>query len=229
MLEMLRGLLNAVDAAIEDDRKPRMRGLEPVDATVVERRNLTVLARREPLEPGLARVHDERVDARALDRGGERLQRLLGILRVDADAALDGHRHAYPCLHCSDAVANQRRLGHQAGAEAPFLHAVRRAADIEVDLGEAEALTDCRTLRKRARIAAPELERDRLLGRIGGQKPRAIAMDHRAGRDHLAVEERASREQAMEEPTVPVGPVHHRRNTKPMSLIWLHFLVVSNR
>ena len=33
------------------------------------------------------------VDARALDRAGEGLERLLGILLVDADAALDRHRH----------------------------------------------------------------------------------------------------------------------------------------
>src|SRR5215467_9594731 len=35
MVEMLRGLLNTADAAIEHDRKPRMRGLEPVDAAIV--------------------------------------------------------------------------------------------------------------------------------------------------------------------------------------------------
>ena len=47
-----------------------MRGLEPIDAVVVERRDIAVLARREALEPGLARMHDERVDAGLLDRAG---------------------------------------------------------------------------------------------------------------------------------------------------------------
>src|SRR5262249_48673197 len=83
MVEMLLGLLNAGDATIEHDRKPRMRGLEPVDAAIIKRRHVAVLARREPLEPGLARVHNERVDARALDRGGERLERLFRVLLVD--------------------------------------------------------------------------------------------------------------------------------------------------
>src|SRR5262249_34720508 len=179
-----------------------------------ERRNLAVLARRKPLKPGLARVHDQRIDARTLDRAGERFERLLGILRVDTDPALNGHRHTHLRPHGGDAITDQRRLSHQAGAEAPLLYAVRRAADIEVDLGVAEALPDRGALRERARIAPSELERDRLLGRIRGEKPRTIAMDHRAGRDHLAIEQGSAREQAMEEPTVPVGPVHHRGNGK---------------
>jgi len=46
---------------------------------------------------------------------------------------------------------------------------------------------------------------------------------HRGGGDHLGVDQGAAREQAMEEPAVPVGPFHHRRNGEPMCLIWLHF------
>jgi hypothetical protein len=48
MLEMIRRLLDAGDAAVEQDGKPRMRSLEPVDATIVERRNLAVLTRDSP-------------------------------------------------------------------------------------------------------------------------------------------------------------------------------------
>src|SRR5256885_5288141 len=55
-------------------------------------RSVTILARRQPLEPGLARVHDQRIDARLRDRGGERVERLLGILLVDADAALEDRK-----------------------------------------------------------------------------------------------------------------------------------------
>src|SRR5262249_30785015 len=135
MAKMLRGLLDAGDAAIEHDGELWMPSLEPVDATIIERRNLAVLGRRKPLKPGLARVHDQRIDARTLDRAGERFERLLGILRVDTDPALDGHRHTHLRPHGGDAITDQRRLSHQAGAEAPLLYAVRRAADIEVDLG----------------------------------------------------------------------------------------------
>jgi hypothetical protein len=51
----------------------------------------------------------------------------------------------------------------------------------------------------------------------------AIAVQHGAGGDHLRVEKRMARHEAMEEPAMPVGPFHHRRNTESMSLIWLHF------
>jgi hypothetical protein len=39
-------------------------------------------------------------------------------------------------------------------------------------------------------------------------------MQHRAGGDHLGIERRPAREQAMEEPAMPVRPFHHRRNGK---------------
>ena len=69
---------------------------------------------------------------------------------------------------------------------------------------------------ERARVRAAELHRDRMLGRIEAEQPRAVAAQHRAGRDHLGVEPRAAREQAMEEPAVPVGPFHHRRDREAM-------------
>ena len=49
-----------------------------------------------------------------------------------------------------------------------------------------------------------------MLVRIVRQQPRARAVQHRAGGDHLGVDQGAAREQAMEEPAVPVGPLHHR-------------------
>ena len=43
-------------------------------------------------------------------------------------------------------------------------------------------------------------------------------MQHRVGRHHLGVEHGAAREQTMEEPAVPVRPVHHRCNAESMLL-----------
>jgi hypothetical protein len=51
-----------------------------------------------------------------------------------------------------------------------------------------------------------------VLGGIEADQPLAVAVEHRAGRHHLGVEQRPAREQAMEEPAVPVGPFHHRRD-----------------
>ncbi len=66
-------------------------------------------------------------------------------------------------LHGRDAIADELRLGHQAGAEAALLHAVGGAADVEVDLVVAEAFADRGGLGERGRVGAAELQRDRVL------------------------------------------------------------------
>jgi hypothetical protein len=64
------------------------------------------------------------------------------------------------------------------------------------------------------RIGAAELERHRMLGGMNRQEPRAVAMEDRGGGDHLGIDARPTREQAMEEPAMPVGPFHHGRDAK---------------
>ena len=51
-----------------------MRRLQAIDARVVERRHLAVLLGRQPLQPGLARVHDEGAAAGVGDRVDEPLE-----------------------------------------------------------------------------------------------------------------------------------------------------------
>jgi hypothetical protein len=55
-----------------------------------------------------------------------------------------------------------------------------------------------------------------VFGGIEAEQPRPLAAQHGAGGDHLGIEPRAPREQAMEEPAVPVGPLHHRGDRKAM-------------
>jgi len=131
------------------------------------------------------------------------------ILFVDADAALYRYRYVDGGAHRGDAVGNQRRLAHQARAEAPGLHAIGRAADIEVDLVVAELGADASRSGQLRRLVATELQRDRMLVRAEAEQALAIAMQHRAGRDHLAVQARVRRQQAMEIAAMTVGPVHH--------------------
>jgi hypothetical protein len=64
------------------------------------------------------------------------------------------------------------------------------------------------------RIAAAELQRHRMLGRIVRQQPRTRAMKHRAGGDHLGIDQGTAREQAVEEAAVPIRPLHHRGNAE---------------
>ena len=142
----------------------------------------------------------------------ERVERRFRVLLVDADAALDRDRHRDGGFHRRDAVADEPRLAHQAGPEAPVLHPIGRAADVEVDLVIAEIRADARRGGEVARIGAAELKRHRVLRRVEAEKARARAVDHGAGRHHLGVEPGPAREQAMEEPAMPVRPIHHRRD-----------------
>ncbi len=45
---------------------------------------------------------------------------------------------------------------------------------------------------------------------LEAEQARAIAVQHRAGRDHFGIEPRPARERPVERPAVPVGPIHHR-------------------
>ena len=114
-------------------------------------------------------MHDQGVDAGGHHVARQRIERFLGILLVDADPAFHRNRHAHRRLHRGHAVADKLRLRHQASAEAPFLHAIRRTTDIEIDLVIAEVGADARRLGERARVGAAELHRDRMLGRIEAQ------------------------------------------------------------
>jgi hypothetical protein len=136
---------------------------------------------------------------------------------VKADSATSGSWWSMPIrsLHGGDAVADQRGLRHQARPEASLLHALRRAADVEVDLVIAEVGADPRAAGERRRIAAAKLKGHRMLCRIEADQPVAVAMQHGAGRHHFGVDQRPPRQQPMEEPAMPVGPFHHRRHAKP--------------
>ena len=170
-------------------------------------------------------MNDERIGPCPLHGLGEILQRRFGILVVDADAAFDGDRNAHRGLHRGDALADKLRLRHQTGAEAPVLHAVGRTAGIEIDLVEARIGADARAFRQRPRIGTAKLQRHRMLGRIETQQPRPVAMQDRARRQHLGIEQRPARERAMEEPAMPVGPFHHRRHGKAAVKLLIEFIL----
>jgi hypothetical protein len=58
-----------------------------------------------------------------------------------------------------------------------------------------------------------------MLEGIEADDPRTIAAQHRRGRHHLGIEERATAQQPMKEPAVAVGPLHHRRDAEAMRLV----------
>ncbi len=76
-------------------------------------------------------------------------------------------------LHRGDAVGDHRRRRASDGRRSvPRLHAVGRAADIEVDLVIAEGFADLRGFGEFCRIGPAELQRDRMLFRIEAEQPR---------------------------------------------------------
>ncbi len=126
-------------------------------------------------------------------------------------------------LHRRHTFGDKVRRLHQAGAERAGLHAVGRAADVQIDLVIAERLADARGLGKLGRIGAAKLQRHRMLGGVETKQPLAGAMDDGIGHYHLGVKQRTPRELAMEEPAMAVGPVHHGRHGQSMILIFQHF------
>ncbi len=157
-------------------------------------------------------MYDERIDAGGGDRGDEACEELVVVVIVDADAAFDGHRQRGCIAHRPDAIGHQRGPQHETGAEGAILDPIAGAAHIEIDLYEARRRTDLRGRRQLLRIAAAQLQGDRVLGRAMLEQAARIAAQERGRHDHLGVQKRVRREQAMDVAAVAVGPVHHRCN-----------------
>ena len=87
-------------------------------------------------------MHDQCVGAGRDHAARQHIQRHFRILIVDADPAFDRDGNFHCALHGGDALGDQRRLRHQARAEAAALHPVGRTTDIEVDFVVAEILAD---------------------------------------------------------------------------------------
>ena len=210
MLKMRLGLVEICDAAIDADVEVRQALLQPVDADVVERRNIAVFLGRKALQPGLAGMHPQGIDTGRDDGVGQLVERLFRVLVVDADAALDGHRDRNHLAHRRNAFGDQFRLAHQAGAETAGLHPVGRAADIEVHLVIAEILDHAGRLRQLLRIGAAELAGNGVFHGVEAKEFFPVAMNDRGRRDHLGIEQRVGTEVAVERPAIAVRPFHHR-------------------
>jgi hypothetical protein len=164
-------------------------------------------------------MDDQRIDARFLHDAREFVEVLLPIVLGDADAAFDGDRNLHARLHGRDTIGDEARLRHETSAKTALLHAIRGTADVEINLVVAEIGCDLRAVRKLPGRAAAELKRNRMLRRIVGKKPRAVAVDDRRCRDHFRIDARTAREQAMEEPAMPIGPFHHRSDAEQVRVI----------
>src|SRR5216683_1341497 len=209
---MFLDLLPGGDAAVDHDSELRKVLLQPIDVLVFERRNLAVLFRREALEDGIARVDDEGPAARRGDRGDEVPEKGIILDPVDAGSVLHRDRNADFPPDSRNALRDQRRFRHQAGTEGAFLHPLARAADVEVDFIVAVVRAELRAAGEILRVAAAELQAERMLRGIESEMLLDVAVDQRAARDHLGIEPGARADLPEEVPAVAVGEIHHRRN-----------------
>ena len=153
-----------------------------------------------------------------------------GVHIIDADPAFDRHWPAFgSILHGVQAIAHQFGLGHQAGTETPRLHTIRRAADIEVIFSIAVRGGKTHGLSQTRRITAAQLQGDGIITAIAmmaTQQLLTVTVDDRIGSDHFRIQHRRRRQHAVEDTAMPVGPVHHRRDSKPVSRVERRFCLV---
>ena len=100
-------------------------------------------------------------------------------------------------------------MRHQDRADHIVLHPVAGAADVQVHFVVTRGLGHTGAGGQISRDTAAQLERQRVLGFVVAQEAVVVAVEDRAGSDHLGVEQGVFGEQAQEEPAVAVGPIHH--------------------
>ena len=199
-------------AAVEHDGQLRAVGFQSRYAAVVERRNFAILFRAQPLENRIAGVHREYAAAGFADGADKIADKAVTFALVDADAVLDRHRKRDHIYHGLDAIGHKGWLGHQACAKSTTLHALGRAAAIEIDLVIPPLFAQLRAMRQVGRLTAAELQCDWMLLGIEHQVTSNIAMDQGAGGHHFGVEQGLARQKAVQIAAMAIRPIHHRRH-----------------
>ena len=203
-----------IHAAIDDNAQSGEIAFQAVDVVVFQRRHFAVVFRREAFEHRIAGVHEKGFAARVGHRCDKVAYEIVSLDRVNAEAMLDGHRDRHCIPHRLHAIGNQLRLRHQAGAEGAVLHALGRAAAVQVDFVITVLFPEAGALREFGGIGTTQLQRNRMLGGIEAQMPLYVAVDQRAGRNHFRVQHGVPGKPPEEVAAVAVRPVHHRRRAQ---------------
>ena len=185
---------------------------QPMHHLVAQWRNLAVLLRVQPVQPGIARVHHKAAAAGRGHHVHEAMHELIVLAPVDADAVLDRHRHLHHRLHRRHAIGHPLGLGHQAGAKGSLTHPVTGAAAIQVDLVVAIGLPLSRGAGQQLRIIAAQLQHHAVALLAPPQQMVQIAMRNGLRRHHLGIQPDPLRQQPVKAAAMAVGPVHHRRH-----------------
>ena len=185
---------------------------QPVHHLIAQRRNLAVLLRVQPVQPGIAGVYHKAAAAGRSHHIHEAMHELIVLTPVDANAMLDRHRHLHYRLHRRHAIGHPLGLGHQAGAKGPLAYPVTGAAAIQVDLVVAIGLPLTCGLRQQLRIIAAQLQHHAVALLAPPQQMVQITMRNGLCRHHLGIQPGPPRQQPVKAAAMAVGPVHHRRH-----------------
>ena len=134
-------------------------------------------------------MDNEYAAARIGDGADKVAEKFPGVQFVDTDAALDGYGNAHGVLHRLKAVGDQVLVFHEARAEVSVLHAVRRAAAIQVDFLESGLFDHLAAFGQIGGIRAAQLQHRGVFEFLMAQEQVRIGMQQRVGRDHFAVQQ----------------------------------------
>jgi len=104
-------------------------------------------------------MHDKGVATGFVNVADEVAHKAVIFDLVDADAVFDRDVDAGRVAHGFDAIGDQIRFQHQASAKTARLHALGRAAHVEVDLVIAPLARHLGANRQRRRVGAAQLQR----------------------------------------------------------------------
>src|SRR5690554_5175466 len=221
MPELFAARFQCRDTSIDTDMQLRSAGLEPVHPWVVKRWNITVLFRREPLQPRFACMHDKSIAAGIRDPSDKTLQVGILILVIDTDTAFYRDRNTYRITHGLHSSGDLFRIPHQTGPDQVILHTVAGTANVEIDLVIAPSLGNGSALCQLTRIAAPQLQGNRMLDLIVAKETLTwAAMQNGPGGNHFGIQQNVTSQRPSENAEITCRPVHHGCDSEKTSLVY---------
>ena len=133
---------------------------------------------------------------------------------IPSRAEFHGEGNLHGAAHRFENLADRRQIAQQAGASVALHDFFRRAAQIQIDQIEAQALDHARGLGHHLRIAAEKLRRNRVLVFIEVEIALGLLIflaEHAVGRGELGHDQAASAQVADEAAEDGVGDAGHGR------------------
>ena len=177
--QLRRDRVAVVDAAIDDEDELRKVGLQRPDDVVAQRRQRAVFLRADAAQPGVARVDDEDAAAAFGDGADEVAHEAVVLGAVEADAVLTVKGIETASRIAATQAATSRGSAIRQAPNAPRCTRSTRAAPQLRLIRHSPSLAESRAFSQVRGLAAAELQRHRLLGRIEVEVARDVAVQER--------------------------------------------------